>query len=545
MAADGDDDRLAKAHRSLGGVRVKDVYRVANTITSRTIISVGIESAYSLPSSLGSSAKNKLVTRQTSARGDGDSLDTTHCDGETVTTPADFTTRLPDLHNVHSAHTMAGRPEHVLDPALGGGSPPSQAPVGPAMPYYHYAHTPVAPSAAGESAYQQPPQMPMATAQYAPPMTGGSAPGQEDPKRPRACDSCRNLKVKCELPEDRPDLPCRRCAKTGRECHITPPTRKRQKKEASRVAELEKRLEELTSTVAAQAGGRLSQFASPSEQPSERLSDPAYGRHSISFIRSHSPGTPYQPSHDDGSSVKRRRTDDSPYPAHPSLPYSNGSPSTATAQNSAAEEASNIEMSWAIASDITRFLHHTTPQQFVQRINSLIPPERAPDLLNRYNVEMAPHLPAVIFPPTMTADQLFKEKPLLYLSVLGAASFGHAEQETSRTAVREAIGTIADCAVRNGAKSMELIQAMQVIALWYKPPEQAEQTNFYQIINIAATMVYDLGLNQRFNLAKARRGLMGPAKDVAPNRGISMAPVNSDELESRRALLGCYYLCAR
>jgi len=38
------------------------------------------------------------------ARGDSDSLDTTHRDGETVTTPADFATRLPDLHNVHSAH---------------------------------------------------------------------------------------------------------------------------------------------------------------------------------------------------------------------------------------------------------------------------------------------------------------------------------------------------------------------------------------------------------------------------------------------------------
>lgn len=158
---------------------------------------------------------------------------------------------------------------------------------------------------------------------------------------------------------------------------------------------------------------------------------------------------------------------------------------------------------------------------------------------------MAPHLPAVIFPPGMTAEQLFKEKPLLYLAVLGAAAYGHTETETSRSAVREAIGTIADCAVRNGAKSLELIQAMQVIALWYKPPEQAEQTNFYQIINIAATMVYDLGLNQRFNIVKARRGLLGPAKDVAPNRGISMAPVNSDDLESRRALLGCYYLCAR
>jgi hypothetical protein len=351
--------------------------------------------------------------------------------------------------------------------------------------------------------------------------------------------------VKCELPEARPDLPCRRCAKTGRECHITPPTRKRQKKEASRVAELEKRLEELTSTVAAQAGGRLSHFASPAEQGTDHPSESTYGRQSISYINQPSPPTPYHTSHDVAPAHKRRRTDDSPFPVRSSLPHSIASPSTATAQNSATEEANSIEMSWAIASDVTRFLHHTTPQQFVQRINSLIPPERAPELLNRYNMEMAPHLPAVIFPPSMTAEQLFKEKPLLYLAVLGAASYGHAEQETSRTAVREAIGTIADCAVRNGAKSLELVQAMQVIALWYKPPEQSEQTNFYQIINIAATMVYDLGLNQRFNIVKARRGLMGPAKDLAPNRGISMAPVNSDDLDSRRALLGCYYLCAR
>lgn len=439
---------------------------------------------------------------------------------------------------------MAGRPEGVLDPALGGGppEPSAQPPVGPGMPYYQYGHAPVAPSPAADQAFHQ---IPAATVQYAQPLADNSAQPQEDPKRPRACDSCRNLKVKCELPEDRPDLPCRRCAKTGRECHITPPTRKRQKKEASRVAELEKRLEELTSTVNAQASARLSQYASPSDQLPERGPEGPYGRQSVSSLQSH--GTPAEigTSHDGPPSLKRRRTDDSPFTTHPSFPYSNGSPSTTTAQNSVAEEASSIELSWATASDITRFLHHTTPQRFVQRINELIPPERAPDLLKRYNAEMAPHLPAVVFPPGMTAPQLFKEKPLLYLSVLGAASFGHAEQEISRTAVREAIGTIADCAVRNGAKSMELIQSMQVIALWYKPPEQAEQTNFYQIINIAATMVYDLGLNQRFNLAKARRGLMGPAKDVLPNMGIKMAPVNSDELESRRALLGCYYLCAR
>jgi hypothetical protein len=62
MAADGDDDHLARAHRSLGGVRVKDVYRVDDTITSRTITSVAIKYTHLLHPSLGSSAKNRLIT---------------------------------------------------------------------------------------------------------------------------------------------------------------------------------------------------------------------------------------------------------------------------------------------------------------------------------------------------------------------------------------------------------------------------------------------------------------------------------------------------
>jgi hypothetical protein len=48
-------------------------------------------------------------------RGDSDRLDTTHCDGETVTTPADFATRLPDLHNVHSAHNHLTRTPWPVD----------------------------------------------------------------------------------------------------------------------------------------------------------------------------------------------------------------------------------------------------------------------------------------------------------------------------------------------------------------------------------------------------------------------------------------------
>jgi hypothetical protein len=44
--------------------------------------------------------------------------------------------------------------------------------------------------------------------------TPGSAKDAADFKRPRACDSCRGLKVRCD--QERPDVSCKRCAKAGR-----------------------------------------------------------------------------------------------------------------------------------------------------------------------------------------------------------------------------------------------------------------------------------------------------------------------------------------
>jgi hypothetical protein len=59
--------------------------------------------------------------------------------------------------------------------------------------------------------------------------------------------------VRCD--QERPDVSCKRCAKAGRPCITTPPTRKRQKKADSRVAELERKIDALTATLHAQKTG--------------------------------------------------------------------------------------------------------------------------------------------------------------------------------------------------------------------------------------------------------------------------------------------------
>jgi hypothetical protein len=167
----------------------------------------------------------------------------------------------------------------------------------------------------------------------------------------------------------------------------------------------------------------------------------------------------------------------------------------------------------------------------------------AAQVFTRYVSKLAPHLPAVVFPANTTAEQVFREKPILYVCILTAASHGTLPPDTAKQITREAVGAIADCVVRSGAKSLELIQAMQVLALWYKPPEKAEQTNFYQIIHMAAVMALDIGLGKRFNPAKAKRGFGGPCAKYAPGPGKTL-PQDSDTLEARRAWLGCYFLCA-
>jgi hypothetical protein len=203
-----------------------------------------------------------------------------------------------------------------------------------------------------------------------------------------------------------------------------------------------------------------------------------------------------------------------------------------------------IHSGWVPNADLKRYLYHTTPEEFVKRINSLISPDMASTIFNRYVTKLAPHLPAVVFPPGTTAEQVFKEKPILYVCILSAGSHGTLHPDISKRVAREAVGAIADCVVRNGAKSLELIQAMQVTALWYKPPEKAEQTNFYQIIHMAAVMALDIGLGKRFNPSKARRGFGGPNANFAPGPHKTL-PQDSDTLEARRCWLGCYYLCAR
>ncbi|KAF2169923.1 hypothetical protein M409DRAFT_64350 [Zasmidium cellare ATCC 36951] len=438
------------------------------------------------------------------------------------------------------------------------------------QPYYQYptphTHTPQQPSTGAASVGSQSNQASPAGANTgygqgdggehsANEDEGGAA---EDPKRPRACEACRGLKVRCDQDPAHPELPCRRCQKAGRQCIITAPSRKRQKKADNRVAELEKKLDALTAVLQQQQAVH-SQYGSPHNPGAPPpTADMMQGRQSAASLQ-HSlaqyssqlgsaGASPLPGSAGMQPPQKRRRTEDGPRETESldAADVSNPGPISRYGSSTGVyghETYRQMNDAWGPSADSLRHLIHRSPEEFMNRINSLVSLEMGVSIFNRYILKLAPHMPAVVFPPDTTAEQIRKEKPILYACILSATSAGMLPQDISQQLSREAIRAIADCVVCNGAKSLELIQAMQVMALWYKPPERAEQTNFYQIIHMAAVMAIDIGLGKRFNATKARRGFGGPNADMAPGPHM-MLPQNSDTVEARRAWLGCYYLCA-
>jgi RalA-binding protein 1 len=155
----------------------------------------------------------------------------------------------------------------------------------------------------------------------------------------------------------------------------------------------------------------------------------------------------------------------------------------------------------------------------------LLSMERAVELFQRYKDHMSKHLPAVVFPPSMTIMDLRREKPYLFLAVMAAAS-----SEThglQRVLQRELMELFA------------LIQALHVAVIWYWPPEHFEELKFYQLVHMSAVMALDIGLGKK---SAPKRGLPGFSWREHPFRRHPQPDPTS--LECRRTWLTCHFLAA-
>jgi hypothetical protein len=376
--------------------------------------------------------------------------------------------------------------------------------------------------------------------------TAGNPSDPNDLKRSRACEACRQLKVRCEPDEASATGSCKRCAKANRQCIVTAPSRKRQKKTDSRVAELEKKIDALTASLMARAG-----------QDGEGALDPAIAQAQMAELKQHrdqlyedrqwpqnprdnisaqaSPSAPR-----DKAGVKRRMSQDYDFsgrnlarPRDQAITGASTSDSGSAVPRAPLPQVPVFPAMW----DDSNKGKDISEGPWVDVIDRHIIDEKtAYRAFDRYHKEMCRYLPIVVFPASTTAAEIRRTKPILFLSII-AASVAAFRPELQPKLISEVTRVVSDRIVYRGEKSLELVQAVQILTIYYQPPEKYEELNFNQMIHIAAVMALDIGMGKR-----SKSGAISIWKEYMDKK----APLpDTNAAETRRAWLGCYYMCAK
>ncbi|KAK1768430.1 putative fungal-specific transcription protein [Phialemonium atrogriseum] len=395
------------------------------------------------------------------------------------------------------------------------------------------------------------------------PGTAGDG-GDGDPKKARACESCRGLKVRCVPDPADPEGACRRCAKAGRACVVTQPTRKRQKKTDSRVAELERKIDALTASLQASRGGAAAAAAAAAAGSDGHVGAvaaagaaagslaargwaaqaPGGERTLQAQLRTAQGGSQHQSAfvgrtadsqnnqnNNSGSGGGNSPVKNKIYP--PPMVMAGQKRKFTESRDSAAENA--------------REAHPATPQSqnnpghdYLDVVDrGVLTMDRAAELFIRYTDQMVSHLPGVVFPAGTTAAEVRKSTPTLFHAIMAASSSEF--PLIQRRMVKELMEIFAEKVIVRGEKSLELVQALHVAVIWYWPPEHFEELKFYQLVHISAVMALDIGLGRKLGNPGGFRKYI---QSSAYNHQHVRKPRSPDptSIECRRAWLVCYFL---
>ncbi|KAL4897505.1 hypothetical protein BDV59DRAFT_190490 [Aspergillus ambiguus] len=406
--------------------------------------------------------------------------------------------------------------------------------------------TAATPSSSSSSSSHPPPPPPPVGPRYPdPPASSSHFPNPEPPdpndpyadlKRPRACEACRQLKVRCEPDLNNPSEPCKRCAKAHRACVVTAPTRKRQKKTDSRVAELERKIDALTASLQAtsSASPQLQEPLSRDQLPlppppaPPRADQPPGPRWLGPTLPSGSTGAGSK--RGPGGEVKESRDGAflGPYEraATPASDQTHGGESASRQWRAGwgARSASRSESAANEAVDI------------VER--GMVSEGTATRAFERYVTKMAPTIPMVVFPADTAAEQVRRTRPLLFHAIVCVA-VGAIQPDLQAPLTEDFYKVVAERVIVRGEKTLELIQAILVTCNWYMVPDHFEELKFYQMTHLAVSIGIEIGMYRK---ASWRNKPFNFMRDVVHRKPLTPDP---DSPEVRRSWLGCYFLAVQ
>ncbi|CAG8909459.1 unnamed protein product [Penicillium egyptiacum] len=322
----------------------------------------------------------------------------------------------------------------------------------------------------------------------------------------RSCESCRSLKVRC-LPSPSTPNQCQRCAKGKRSCVFVAPQRRRPRKRTdSRVAQLEKEMRMMRS---------LLKNRIPEEEP-----DSSDGS-DVDDVQDHeSADTDFK------SSLALR---DHPTHSSEDVRYMDYSPELLNTPYPSVHDSGGFSAPPTFAGMSAR----CEPEQ--ERLppaddvidRGILSLEDAEQLVAYFIHELAFFFPLVVLPSNTTAAQLRQTKPILFLSVIAATSIS-VDAGLAAVLNREMVRLYSERFFIEGEKSLELVQALLLMIIYYFPPASPLKLQLYQYTHIASTMALEIGLANKRRVSKK--------SDRKSSR--------HDELlaEQARAVLGCYHL---
>lgn len=359
-------------------------------------------------------------------------------------------------------------------------------------------------------------------------------------KGPRACTTCAKAKARCISGPDGSNK-CERCHRLRKPCGSQTPAPPRAKKEPkpTKVSELEKRLDELTTQLSAttQQGGVSSGSVG--------------GRHSGSTTEIAttvangtvvgSANSPLPPS---GSiapaSAKIPINCDHLFPPEEVIVvggeggWSDTSPAPSA---STADDHHTIGSSQA-DNGASGMGSATTANESPWPLNN-----EQSKVLKVFLDDMQPLYPFVIVPPHMGPTQLAAERPFLWKGIMMTAC--HLDATKQVLLGEELLQDIVQAAFMKPKKSLDVLQGLQLLIAWYH-----YNINSYQLTNLlflARSMCVSLGFKDS-PMQLGERGGKGTGlcisfqKPESEARKVQTPEQISAQLELMRAFAGCYYL---
>ncbi|KAE9567397.1 hypothetical protein CGCF415_v008333 [Colletotrichum fructicola] len=340
-------------------------------------------------------------------------------------------------------------------------------------------------------------------------------------KGPRACTTCAKAKSRC-IPGPDGSNKCERCHRLRKPCGSQTPAPPRAKKDPkpTKVAELEKRLNELTTQLGTTQGGTPAVSAgaiTAGENGNGNGSGSGSGGGGIDTNASPLPIT------------------NSSKPVSARIPINcdhlfppEDAPADGGSDTSPAPSASTLDEHHSGSS-------HGQPE----RVEPPWPLNNELNImLQTFRDDFQPLYPFVIVPPHMSPAQLAAERPYLWKGIMMTAS--HLDATRQVTLGNELLGDIVQAAFTKPKKSLDVLQGLQLLVSWYH-----YNINSFQLTNLlflARSMCISLGFKDNpISVKEKNTQICIDVKDTdAP--AVMTKEQMSTRLELMRAFAGCYYL---